>query len=55
MANYNHHITYKLGGYGPLLERTIVASSNTEAEAILLSEEPTARVEKVLTTVPSKG
>ena len=55
MAKFNQNIDYRLGGTGPILQRTIVAESASAAEQILLSEEPTARIEKILTTVPSKG
>jgi len=55
MANPSHHIKYQIGGVGPILERTIIAPKNTDAEQILLADEPTATiVGKILTTVPVK-
>ena len=55
MANPSHHIKYQIGGAGPILERTIVAPKNTDAEQILLADEPNATiVGKILTTIPVK-
>jgi len=48
---FRHHITYKLDGTGDLLEKTIYAPKNTDAETILLSEVPNARIERILTEV----
>lgn len=55
MTNPSHHIKYQIAGVGPILERTIVAPKNTDAEQILLTDVPNATiVGKILTTIPVK-
>ena len=55
MSLPNHHVKYQIDGAGPILERTIVARRNTDAEQILLNDVPNASiVGKTLTTLPVK-
>jgi hypothetical protein len=49
----NHTISYREGGSGPVKEQLVVAESRTMAVDQLLAAIPTARIEKVLTEVPS--
>ena len=53
MAYYKHIISYRVNGSGPLLEATVVAPDNTTAETDYQSANPTHRIERVMTTVPS--
>ena len=53
MAYFKHIIYYRVNGSGPLLEATVVASDNTTAETDYQSANPTHRIERVMTTVPS--
>lgn len=55
MANFNHAVFYKENGTGSVLEQTVVAESRDAAEQKFLSANPTARIERILTTVPSKS
>lgn len=55
MAKFAHSISYKVDGTGPLRETIIHANSVNEAKEKFAEVFPTARIEKVLTTVPSKS
>ena len=55
MANFTHTVFYKENGIGSVLEQTVVAESRNAAEDKFLSANPTARIERILTTVPSKS
>jgi len=49
----NHTISYREGGSGPVQEQLVVAESRAMAVDQLLAAIPTARIEQVLTEVPS--
>jgi len=50
---YKHTVSYRENGTGPVLEQEVIAESRNMAEAQFLNAFPTARIEKILTTVPA--
>lgn len=55
MAKFTHTVYYKENGIGPLLEEIVIAESRNVAEEMFISANPTARIERILTTVPHKS
>lgn len=55
MAKFTHTVYYRVNGSGPQLEEVVIAESRDAAEEMFISANPTARIERILTTVPSKS
>lgn len=53
--NFAHTVSYRIDGTGPLLETIVHAETVDAAKTKLMDGTPNARIEKVLTTVPSKS
>jgi hypothetical protein len=55
MAKFAHTITYRIDGSGPVRETVIMAESVSLAKEKFQDAFPNGKIEKVLTTVPSKS